>query len=59
MHADELLLELRHIVREEMTTVVERMDAPFDHVDLLFGRAFARLDRIQSIAASITAGVSP
>ena len=57
MEADELLINLRQIVREEATTVIERMDAHFDRIDLLFDRAFARLDRIHSITASITAGV--
>jgi hypothetical protein len=59
MQDNELLLNLRQIVRDEMRTVIERMDAHFDRVDTLFEGVFARLDRIQSIMASINAGVSP
>jgi hypothetical protein len=62
METGELLRTLRQIVREEMTLatehLAEEMNFHFDHVETLFDGLLARLDRIHSIAASITAGVS-
>jgi hypothetical protein len=50
----------REIALPDMQRLIDKqtelMNAHFDHVDLLFDRALARLDRIHSIAA--TAGVS-
>jgi hypothetical protein len=49
----------REIVSPEMQRLIDKqtavMNSHFDHVDLLFDRALARLDRIHSIAASIPA----
>jgi hypothetical protein len=63
METGELLRTLRQIVREETSLAIQpfraEMNARFDHVETLFDGLLARLDRIHSIAASMTAGVSP
>jgi hypothetical protein len=49
MKSDELLRNLRDVVREEMRLATDalanRMDARFDHVHSLFDGVNARLDR--------------
>jgi hypothetical protein len=63
MQTGELLRTLRQIVREETSLARQplrtEMNARFDHAETLFDGLAARLDRIHSIAASITGGVSP
>ena len=53
METDELLKNLRIIVREEMTQFSERMDVRFDHVYTLFDGMYARLDRLDAQIRSI------
>jgi hypothetical protein len=56
MEANELLRNLRQIVREEITLAIEpQMNAHFDRLETRFHDLFARLDRYQASLVSLRA----
>lgn len=56
METVELLRNLRHIVREEITLAIEpQMNAHFDRLETRFHDFFARLDGYQSALVSLRA----
>lgn len=56
MEANELLRNLRQIVREEITLAIEsQMNAHFDRLETRLHDLFARLDRYQSALVALRA----